>query len=39
MSNKNPLNDGVKNAKEKQNLQAAKTRIPQGAKKPKNTSK
>lgn len=39
MSKKNPLNDGVKNAKEKQNLQKAKTRMPEGVKKPKNTSK
>ena len=39
MSSKtNPLNDGVKNANEQQNL-SAKTNMPAGAKKPKMTPK
>lgn len=39
MSRKNPLNDGVENAREQQNLKAGKTKMPMGAKKPRNTSK
>lgn len=39
MSKTNPLNDGVKNAREKQDLKNARNNLPIGAKKPKNTSK
>lgn len=39
MSKKNPLNDGVKNAKEKQNLKDTEIRMPAGAKSTKNTSR
>lgn len=38
MPKKNVMNDGVKNAKEKQGLDEV-LRMPQGVKRPKNTSK
>lgn len=38
MTKKNAMNDGVKNAKEKQGLDET-LRMPKGVKKPKNTSK
>ena len=37
-SKTNPINDGVKNAKKQQNLEA-KVNIPTGTKKPENTPK
>lgn len=39
MSNKNPLNDKIENARDQQNLKAGKSRMPMGTKKPKKTAK
>ncbi len=36
MSKENALNDGVKNAQDKQNLKETKKKFPAGAKKPKS---